>query len=187
MKQIKHINEILNSPIFVFDVESVGLHGQAFAVAGGIYQNGIALEEFAYHCCHEYAQGTHEDSKWVQANVQIHPTSENCFGVNDICERFWKYWTLIRRKHNNIKMFVECGWPVEAHFINACIDLNRYERNWDGPYPLHEIASIMLVAGMDPLVTYERLDNELPIHEPLADSRQSARLLYTALNIIKGE
>ena len=36
---------------FIFDVESIGLHGEAFAVAGGIYtENGNCLREFAFHC-----------------------------------------------------------------------------------------------------------------------------------------
>jgi hypothetical protein len=32
------------------------------------------------------------------------------------------------------------------------------------------------------MATYERLENEMPKHEPLADARQSARLLITALS-----
>mgnify|MGYP003529634433 CR=1 len=74
---------------------------------------------------------------------------------------------------------VECGWPVEASFLSACIRDDAF-RNWDGPYPMREIASIMLAAGMDPMATYEREESEKPAHEPLADARQSARLLATA-------
>ena len=39
----------------------------------------------------------------------------------------------------------------------------------------------MLCAGMDPMATYDRLPAELPRHDPLADARQSARLLVEAL------
>jgi hypothetical protein len=39
-----------------------------------------------------------------------------------------------------------------------------------------------MAVGMDPLGTNERLPNELPIHDPLADACQSARLLIQALN-----
>lgn len=81
-------------------------------------------------------------------------------------------------------MAVECGWPVEARFLNACIDDDRGARNWSGPYPMHEIASIMLSAGMDPMTTYDRLPCELPAHEPLADARLSARLLAQVLSKI---
>jgi len=77
-------------------------------------------------------------------------------------------------------MFVECGWPVEANFLEACIRDYPKTRNWEGPYPMHEIATLMLAAGMDPMGTYERLPEELPAHEPLADVRLSARLLKEA-------
>jgi hypothetical protein len=53
-----------------------------------------------------------------------------------------------------------------------------------GPYPLHEIASFMTAAGMDPMATYARLPDELPKHHPLADARQSARLLWLAVSRI---
>jgi hypothetical protein len=45
------------SPFFVFDVESVGLHGEAFAVAGGIYINAAAQSEFRFCCPLEAAKG----------------------------------------------------------------------------------------------------------------------------------
>ena len=44
-------------PFFVFDVESVGLHGEAFAVAGGIYINAAAQSEFRFCCPLEEAKG----------------------------------------------------------------------------------------------------------------------------------
>ncbi len=38
--------------VFIFDVESVGLHGEGFAVAGGVYraENAAAQSEFRF-CC----------------------------------------------------------------------------------------------------------------------------------------
>ena len=88
---------------------------------------------------------------------------------------------MIAKNAYKAAMFVECGWPVEARFLNACIEDHLETRNWEGPYPLHEIATMMLSAGMNPMKTYERYDEELPAHEPLADSRLSARLLFMAL------
>jgi hypothetical protein len=51
----------------------------------------------------------------------------------------------------------------------------------DGPYPLVDVASVRLAAGLDPLGAYDRTAGELPVHNPLADARQSARLLLEAL------
>jgi hypothetical protein len=51
-----------------------------------------------------------------------------------------------------------------------------------GPYPLHDLASILLAHGRDPLAKNERLPEELPEHDPLNDARQSARLLHEVLS-----
>jgi hypothetical protein len=170
------------SPFFVFDVESIGLHGQAFAVAGGVYdRDGNSLHEFAYHCRPDRADGEFSDREWVAANVTTCEQSIASIYPQGVRTQFWGEWLDAKEKWPGITMAVECGWPVEARFLNECIDDDRGERNWSGPYPMHEIASIMLAAGMDPMATYERRPNELPAHEPLADARQSARLLGIAL------
>ena len=82
------------------------------------------------------------------------------------------------------EMAAECLWPVEARFLSACI-ADDARRLPTAPYPIHEIASVMLSAGMDPMGTYERTPSEMPRHNPLADARQSARLLVEALARIK--
>jgi hypothetical protein len=55
-------------------------------------------------------------------------------------------------------------------------------REWGGPYPLHDLASVQLALGLDPLAVNERLPDEMPEHHPLMDDRQSARQLVSALN-----
>ena len=77
-------------------------------------------------------------------------------------------------------MAAECLWPVEARFIRDCIT-DDAQRLPEAPYPFHEIASIMLAAGMDPMASYPRTPSEMPPHNPLADARLSARLLSEAL------
>jgi hypothetical protein len=76
-------------------------------------------------------------------------------------------------------------WPVEAHFLSECVADRPQEREWQGPYPLLDVASVRLAAGLDPLATVDRLPSELPAHDPLADSRQSARLLVEALTLVR--
>lgn len=169
--------------LFIFDVESVGLHGEAFAVAGGIYdmdsmESPQSFLEFCHACPPENAKGTDSDREWINANIPSIPT--NHLTPKGIRDTFWIMWTLAKRKYPNIIMAAECGWPVEARFLAACIDDEPEERRWKGPYPLHEIASFMVAAGMDPMAKWERIDGELPAHHPLSDVRLSARILATA-------
>lgn len=165
---------------FVFDVESVGLHGEGFAVAGGVYQrDGTALLEFCFACDPGDADGRQDDREWVKANVpSIEITNLEPHGVRDA---FWKVWLDAKEKFPGIVMAGECLWPVEARFVCSCVDDNS-SRRWKGPYPFHEISSFMAAAGMDPMATYERRESEKPAHHPLKDARLSARLLVEALD-----
>lgn len=166
-------------PFFVFDVESIGLHGEGFAVGGGIYINGAAQREFRFSCPQEEAVGSDDDREWIKANVApMEITHRHGAGVR---EAFWSEWEKAKAQYPEITMAGECIWPVEANFVRATIAQDLENRKWSGPYPFHEIASIMLAAGMDPMGKYDRTPSELPSHEPLADARLSARLLAEAL------
>ncbi len=165
---------------FVIDVESVGLHGEAFAVAGGVYlENGAAQKEFCYSCPLEEAKGLESDRVWVKGNVPLIPvTHRTTAGVRSA---FWGEWQEAVAAYPEIVMAAECGWPVEARFLSACVGDDPELRMWKGPYPLHEIASFMAAAGMNPMAKYDRTPSEMPEHYPLGDARQSARLLSEAL------
>lgn len=168
------------SPFFIFDVESIGLHGEGFAVGGGVYINGAAQEEFRFCCPMDSAEGwSSEDKKWVEENVPVMEITHRKPPM--MREDFWKKWLEAKAKYPGITMAAECLWPVEAAFVASCVYQAQLERNWSGPYPFHEIASIMLAAGMDPMATHDRTASEQPAHEPLADARLSARLLAEAL------
>lgn len=177
---MKTLPNTSDSAYFIFDVESVGLHGEGFAVAGGVYIEGACQYGFQYCCPIDEAEGADSDREWVKSNVPVmeitHRTPE---GVR---EAFWGQWIKAKDQYPGICMAGECIWPVEAGFVARCIYQDKDVRNWSGPYPFHEIASVMLAAGMDPMATYERTLSEMPPHNPWGDSVLSARLLFTALN-----
>lgn len=173
---------------FIFDCESVGLHGKTFAVAGGIYDifgQAVPGSEFIFACDPHpqwaVAGREKEDMEWIEANVTIREGAIRCGTSHEVRHRFWGLWEAAKAGFPGISMFVECGWPVEARFLLECIADDPVTRNWKGPYPMHEIASVMLAAGMDPMDPFDRQPQEMPPHEPLADVRLSARLLATAI------
>lgn len=172
----------LKNAFFVFDVESVGLHGEGFAVAGGVYIDGAAQSEFRFCCPLDTAKGEPDDRAWVIQNVPLMDVTHR--SPQGLRLAFWAEWEKAKCQYDGIVMAGECIWPVEASFVTACIADDPVTRRWAGPYPLHEIASLMLAAGMDTMATYDRMDSELPKHDPLADARQSARLLATALRVL---
>lgn len=170
---------------FVFDVESIGIHGEGFAVAGGVYSSigNNVVSEFSFAANPDLADGGGTDRQWVRENVPYLEVTHN--SLASMREAFWDKWKQANEVYPEILMAVECGWPVETQFLRTCaIDL-PVDRFTEGPYPLVEISSFMAAAGMDPLEEYARSEFELPKHDPLKDARQSARLLFEAISKLK--
>lgn len=167
------------SKFFVFDVESIGLHGEAFAVAWVVItRDGATLEEGCYACPPKYAKGLSANRKWVEDNVP--PLQNTHRDPRELRQAFWEKW--MEWKRQDAWMVADCLWPVEAGFLSACVDDKLIGREWDGPYPFLDLSSIIFAAGLDPLMGHDRLENETPAHHPLCDARQSARLLVDYLN-----
>jgi len=173
---------------FVFDVESAGLHGEAFAFGYVVVtRDGQELECGKFFCWLDNAKGTDEDLRWVRENcpglaifADRDAVVPPCTNPAELRARFWEAWMHWREK--GAIAVADCSWPVEARFLAACVDVGPAERRWQGPYPLHDVATARLCANLDPLAVVERLPNELPKHDPLADARQSARLFLEALH-----
>lgn len=165
----------------VFDVESIGLHGEGFAFGYVVIDSkGKVQEEGIRSCPMDIAQGTASNRQWVATNIR--PLSITDRTTKGVREAFWAIW--MKWKDKNTALVADCAWPVEARFLLSCIDDRFGDREWDGPYPLHELASLLLAAGKDPLESTPRLPDELPAHDPLNDSRHSARQLTEALNVL---
>lgn len=164
-------------PLMSFDVESCGLHGEGFAVGYVVIWRGEEVESGCFASPLHMASGYAEDREWVKDNVpEIASESPDTFTVR---EKFWKKWMFW--KNNGAVLAADCGWPVESRFLSLCVDELQNDRKWDGPYPLIEISSILLSAGIDPLGQFDRLESEIPKHDPVCDARQSARLMMEAI------
>lgn len=182
----------------VFDVESVGLYGDGFAVGYTVMdaKTGKRLEDKGI-----WSLGAHGDLggfEWVKENVipilhkpprpDLGDRMERIVGVDGVRTWFYFRWyewlARCEEEGTSILMAADVPWPVEARFLDACIRDQR-SRRLSAPYPLIDIASIRFAAGLNPLATCERLEDEKPAHHPLADARQSARLLWEALVILR--
>lgn len=162
----------------VFDVESIGLHGEGFAVAWVVVDStGEKLDEGCLACNPDLCAGTDEARQWVAENV---PVLAGVLSTKQhLRNAFWHTWR--HWADQGAVLVADCPWPVEANFLSACVNLNHREREWQGPYPLLDLASMLLALGADPLVTTERLLDELPVHHPLMDARHTARQLMECL------
>lgn len=169
----------MQDKFMVFDVESIGLHGEGFAVGWVVVnRHGARLAEGLLSCDPSICSGRPEDRDWVRANI---PAMKPTHGSPaEVCSAFWVEW--LRWAGQGAMLVADCAWPVEANFLSACVRLEPGGRAWTGPYPLLDLASIIWAKGGDPLELSERLADELPAHHPLMDARQSARQLLDWLS-----
>lgn len=168
---------------FIFDVESVGLHGEGFAVAGGVFnEDGYEERGFTLCCGSDSCKGDDDGRKWIAENIPLIGATHT--SPQEMRTSFWKLWKIAKEDFPGIVMMAECCWPVEARFLCACVD-DDPSRYWEGPYPLHDVASVMLSAGMDPMAIYPRSRGCERMHHPRDDAKQSAMLLSIALSKLK--
>lgn len=160
---------------FVFDVESVGLHGLGFAVGGLMLLGDEILWEFSYATEMQSWMGDSDDVHWIRQHLpHLQLTHE---GTYELRKAFWAKWQEATQAADKVYAVADCAWPVEANFLSSCILDNLFERKWAGPYPLLDLSSMLLMKGYNPLHTFERLSGENLEHHPLCDARQSARVL----------
>lgn len=169
--------------VVMFDVESVGLHGEGFAVGAVVVnvETGERLEEFR-SCCDPRLLtnwlGDVEAREWLNQNLPWSSFKWDHTGTWWVRDDFWKFWR--RWADKGAYLAADCAWPVEARFLADCVMDDWIRRRWQGPYPLLDLAPVLWAQGRDPKATQNRLPDEQPAHDPLADARQSARLLVEA-------
>ena len=164
---------------FVLDVESVGLYGKNFAVGYVVLdRHGNEVDGALLACAASAVGGSEESMEWIAEHVPpLDITHDSPRSMRDDFWKAWLYW-----KARGASMYADVGFPVEALFLIDCVMQNPM-REKDAPYPLYDVSSFIAASGADPMLDYERYDSELPAHNPLADARQSGRLLMEALGI----
>ena len=163
---------------FSFDVESDGLFGRPFAVGWVVVnENGAELSTgyLGVRCV--------VDNAWVVENVLPAIPEPNCADEYDMLVGFWEAWKKAKMAYPGIVMVTDCPFPVEAGFLLRVVrDIRPQITMEDSPYPIIDVASALALLREDPLASYERLENELPEHNPVCDARQSVRLFLWCLS-----
>lgn len=176
-----------------FDVESIGLFGPPFAVAWVVVDENGEEHYMGYLGTDPYTlleqnstdflwAFSNSDLEWVEDNViPALPKDYNCESLPRLVTIFWKWWEKFKKEFPGIMMVTDTPFPVESGFLRYCCLTKNLDIN-ESPYPVIDVGSVLLAHGYDPLDTYKRLPNELPAHSPLADCRQSVRLMLAVIN-----
>lgn len=153
------------------DAESNGLWGQAFSVAGIVYdEHGREIDRFVGRCPIE-----EEVSQWVQENVlpQMTQIAEDYASYHDLLQAFFAWRAPY--KEEKVQELVHMGCPVEARLYLDAHTMGIIG-DWDGPYPLLDVAAIPEIG--DSVDSYNAIHGISPnpneftggTHNPLYDS-----------------
>ena len=154
--------------VFSFDCESIGLHGETFSVGWVVVHNGYELTCGHFTVPRSYVLGDQSDREWVDNNVPVFvPTHKSIVSLRE------DFWALLQT-FKGATILTDCPWPVEANFLTACVQQDPVNRKFTGPYPLVDLNSVLVARGLPQV--QDRLPNELPVHNPICDARQTARI-----------
>ncbi len=170
--------------ILCLDVESNGLHGEAFAVGAVLIDcTGKIIDEFSGRCP---IKG--EVDEWVQKHVipVLSDMPEDYKTAKAMRTAFWDWYKPAKEQADYV--MVNNGYPVETRFLAQCQDDDLAERYWDHPFPLLDLSSMLLQIGIKPLaVRYQLVEDELEgqnlQHHPRWDAWVSALVMIKALKL----
>lgn len=158
----------------VFDVETDGLYGKPFAFGAVVVdREGNVLDSIS-----GIQAGFTPKNVWVVATVL--PVVKTLPKVACIFGAFWNFYL----KHQaSCTVWADFGTPVESNFVRLCVEKDLRKREWEGPYPLHEIATLFLSKGFDPDVNREEFigiasdKKHNPIHDALTSAKCIIKLI----------
>ncbi len=162
--------------VFSFDAETNGLWGQAFSIAAIVYdENGKEITRFIGRCPIEG-----DVNPWVKENVlpkiEDIPVSHNSY--DELLADFANFYLANKA---DAHVIVHMGVPVEATLLKDAHS-RGYIGDWDGPFPLIDVAGNLQQAGENPtscdsyVAKYGLKVAEGNSHNPLYDSEVAAKV-----------
>jgi len=163
---------------FVFDCESIGFYGEAFAW-GAVLVGPDGKEEGSWSaaCDPVKARGGQDGRAWVEMNVRV--PAWDCQTPREMRNRFWKALQEARERAGGpVLNWYHVGYPVETEFLRRVYRDQSEVRKRLMPKPVNDVETMVLLTG---LAEPARLPAELPEHNPLSEARYAARILGECL------
>jgi DNA polymerase III alpha subunit (gram-positive type) len=169
IREAKKTNKKTNKKIMSVDVETNGLYGQPFAIGAVLFNNGETTEEFTARCPCPINM-----NEWVKDNVLPALTNmpETHPNYHTMVEAFYSWY--MTHKEGAV-IIAHIAHPVETGLFRDMIKAAP-GRDFNGPYPFIDVASVLLAKGFDPLsVDQYILKKKLSVppespHHPLYDA-----------------
>lgn len=172
--------EKIGQKVFSFDAETNGLWGEAFAIGAILYsEDGAEIARFVGRCP---IKG--KTNEWVEENVlpQLTGLPVTHKDYDSLLADFSNFYL---ENKADADVIVHMGVPVEAKLL---LDMRSSGLigDWDGPYPLIDLAGMLLQVGEDPTSVDAYIEKyALQVgefvggtHNPLYDSAAAATVYF---------
>lgn len=181
------------SKILSIDCESNGLHGYIFAIGAVLIDTddpGNTNERFTGYVDIRLFRDV---DSWVVQNVLPFIHDLDLYDtLLDLYEEFWSWYCT--HKPGAI-VLVDFGFPVEARLFQYLINQDLPNRAFNGPFPLHELGTLLLAVGAPPddtnrrewyvdLKEFDGMPAILKQHNPLDDAIAASWCAVKALRIL---
>lgn len=163
--------------VFSFDAETNGLWGQPFSIAALVYdENGKETARFVGRL-----PDTEVTDAWTRENVlpQMEGIEESHDSYGALLADFAEFYL---REKQDATVIAHMAVPVESSVLRD-MHTRGLIGDWDGPYPLMDIAGCLAQAGEDPTscdgyadkfgVAVDPAEFAGGKHNPLYDSAQA--------------
>ena len=171
--------------ILSFDVESNGLHGAAFSVAGLLMNSDRkTLSQFVARC-----PIVGPVDAWVSENVlgpmeSIKDTAPNAHTMRTA---FWDWYLEVKARTDII--VAANPYPVEARFLIDCQNDDMLARGFDHPFPYLDLSSMLYTLGYKTAVERRAFvkkavrDFTGDSHNPLWDAKATGLAALEAVKV----
>ena len=173
-----------NTKLLSFDLETNGLHGEAFAVGAVLIDaTGRIISKFTARCPLNGLV-----NEWVQANVfpVITDMPETQQSPKELREAFWAWYLHTEPEADYV--LVANGYPVEYRFLLQCQEDDLDTRYWQHPFPILDLTSVVLASGHDPSAKGEFIsrivrEGNYARHNPVDDAIIAALVAFKAFKL----
>lgn len=175
----------VKTKLLSFDLETNGLHGNAFAVGAVVIDaKGKVHDQFTGRC-----RLTAKVDPWVKTNVlpAIVDMPISHANSRELREAFWHWYLQAEAKSDYV--LVNNGYPVEYRFLIQCQEENLDERYWQHPFPILDLFSLLIQVGYRSTSSRNKLIAEMlkqerySIHNPLHDAKLAALAAFKAFEL----
>ncbi len=158
--------------IFGVDAETNGLYGPVWAVGAVAFDPATQAVTATFRGQLSVDVVTDD---WTRRNVVPVVDLPRYKSAGELLEAFWTFWEA-HGGRGDVEAVADVQTPVEAGLFRACVQRDRARREFAGPYPLHELASALWMAGLDPHLDRREFCGrpDLVAHDPVADAMVAA-------------